>query len=322
MSIYKKIAKNINELRIDNPLTKGGTIKWLNITDAGKKEIQYLRQRYNFSLNHLQAASVKASSPRPIVEKGPDYLFIIIHFPSQTNGIVHSGEIEFFIGKDFLVTMHDNIQTLNKFFNFCKKDVDSMLSVKYESVAVLLFEILEKLMLDCYNIIDKTTIDIAKIEEIIFSLEPKKAVSDILVLRRNVINMRKIMQNHKNIIKKLIEFDTNLVREKDIKKYYFQLLDLSKRIWESLENQKEMVEVLNSTNESMLNYHISDIMKTLTIFSVIVFPLTLFAAVFGMNTVESMPFVNHPLGFWYIVGIMLVASLLMLLFFERKNWLK
>jgi magnesium transporter len=130
------------------------------------------------------------------------------------------------------------------------------------------------------------------------------------------------MQNHKNIIKKLIEFDTNLVKEKDIKKYYFQLLDLSKRIWESLENQKEMVEVLNSTNESMLNYHISDIMKTLTIFSVIVFPLTLFAAVFGMNTVDSMPFVNSPFGFWYIVGIMLVASLLMLLFFERKNWLK
>ncbi len=62
-------------------------------------------------------------------------------------------------------------------------------------------------------------------------------------------------------------------------------------------------------------------MRTLTVFSVIVFPLTLFAAVFGMNTLNSMPFIDHPYGFWFIIGIMLAATLAMFMFFKKKKWL-
>nr|MCU0680526.1 hypothetical protein [Planctomycetota bacterium] len=71
----------------------------------------------------------------------------------------------------------------------------------------------------------------------------------------------------------------------------------------------------------MINYNMNNIMKTLTIFSVIVFPLTLLAAVFGMNVVGGMPFINNEYGFWIIIGIMIMGSLFMLLFFERKKWL-
>ena len=129
------------------------------------------------------------------------------------------------------------------------------------------------------------------------------------------------MQNHKNIIKKLTDIEMGLIPEESVKKYYSQLLEHSKRIWENLENQKDMIEVLNSTNESFLNYRISDIMKTLTIFSVIVFPLTLLAAIFGMNTIEGMPFIHTENGFWIIIVIMLTGCLGMLFFFERKTFL-
>jgi magnesium transporter len=97
-------------------------------------------------------------------------------------------------------------------------------------------------------------------------------------------------------------------------------VDHSKRIWETLDNQKEMVEVLNNTNESLLNGQMTDIMKTLTIFSVIVFPLTLLAAIFGMKTKE-MPLIDQPGSFWIIIGIMIICSLAMLAFFKRKKWL-
>jgi magnesium transporter len=132
--------------------------------------------------------------------------------------------------------------------------------------------------------------------------------------------MRRIMQNHKNIIKKSIDY-FDYKKNKALKEEFGDLLDSSKRIWENLENQKEMVEVLSSTNDALLNYHISDIMKTLTLFSVIVFPLTLLAAIFGMNTVKGMPFMDTENGFWIIIGIMLLGCLTMLLFFVRKKWL-
>jgi len=231
-------------------------------------------------------------------------------------------EIEFFIGHGYLITLHNNnLLALNDFFNICKKDSDSVLAYEFESSAILLYEILNKLMDECFCLLDKNSISINSVEEIIFAQEQKKAVASILSLRHNIINFRKIMQNHKNIMKKLAEMESRLVPSKQIKNYYNRLLEKSKRIWENLENQKEMIEVLNSTNESLLNYRISDIMKTLTVFSVIVFPLTLLAAIFGMNTINGMPFVNHPFGFWIIIIVMMIGCLGMLIFFERKKWL-
>jgi len=322
MSNYKKISKNIHQVIIDNPKTPKDKLKWINIVNAGKKEIEYLRKKYNFDLAHLQASSVKAVAQRPIVRQCDDYLFMILHFPIFQDDKIIPGEIEFFVGQGFLVTLHDNnIKALNNFFNICKKDGGSLLAYEFESSSVLLYELLEKLIKSCYGLLDKNSIAINEVEKLIFAQEQKKAVSHILSLRLNIINIRKIIQNHKNIMKKLMERETKYVPANKIKKYYGVLIEHAKRIWVTLENQKEMIEVLNSTNESLLNYRLSDIMKTLTIFSVIVFPLTLLAAIFGMNTMRGMPFVETENGFWIIIAIMLTGCFGMLLFFERKKWL-
>jgi len=323
MTKYKKILKNIHQITIDNQKTKGGEIIWLNITNPGKDEIQHLRnsKKYNFALTHLQASSIKAVSQRPLVEKYGDYIFLILHFPILKGDAIIAEEVEFFIGKNYLVTLHKNIRIINDFFSICKKDGDRLLSTIHESSSLLLYEILEKLMNSTFALVDKYSIEIQKIEEVIFEQESKKAVSTILTLRRNIINTRKILQNHKNIIKTLMLPDTELIDHDETKKYFSRLLELSKRIWENFESQKEMIDVLNSTNESLLNFRISNIMKTLTIFSVIVFPLTLFAAIFGMNTMGGMPFVDNPHGFWLIIAMMFFGSLCMLLFFEKKKWM-
>jgi len=322
MSNYKKIGKNIHQVMIDNPKTPVEKLIWVNIINPGKTEIEYVRKKYKFDLKHLQASSAKSVAQRPKIQKHKDYLFLILHFPVFHEDYIISGEIEFFIGHGFLITMHDNkIKELNHFFDLCKKDSNSLLAYEFESSAILLYELLNKLMSGSYHLLDKNSIAIDNVESIIFSQEQKVAASQILNLRHNIINLRKILQNHKNILKKLSEMESSLVPVKKLKNYYYQLVEHSKRIWEILDNQKEMIEALHDTNESLLNYKISDIMKTLTIFSVIVFPLTLLAAIFGMNTMKGMPFIYTENGFWIIIAIMLVGCLSMLLFFERKRWL-
>lgn len=321
MSKYKKISKNIEQIIIDNPVTIKEKLIWININNPGKNEIEFLRKQYKFSLKHLQASSAKATAQRPIVEQGNNYLFMILHFPVFLNEKIIAEEIEFFIGHGYLITLHNNFKIINNFFKLCKKDEDSLLSYKFESSAILLYELLEKLISSCFSLVDKNSVIINKTEEIIFSPKQKDAASEILSLRRNIIHIRKIMQNHKNILKKLMAMESSLVPREKLKGYYYNLVEQSKRIWEFLENQKEMVEALQDTNESLLNYRISDIMKTLTIFSVIVFPLTLLAAIFGMNTMTGMPLIDAENGFWIIITIMLIGCLGMLLFFERKKWL-
>jgi len=322
MAQYKKISKNIQQITLDNPRTTNDKLVWLNINNTGKDEIEFLRKKYNFKLSQLQASLAKATAQRPMVEQGDSYLFIILHFPIFKEGSIVPAEIEFFIGHGYLITIHNNnIPTLNEFFNVCKKGDDSTLAYQYESSAVLLYEILEKLLLNCYSLLDKNSIRINDAEEIIFAQMQKRAVSSILSLRHNIINFRKIMQNHRNIIRKLTQMKSSIILSQQIKAYYNKLIDHSKNIWEILEIQKEMIEVLNNTNESLMNYRLSDIMKTLTIFSVIVFPLTLLAAIFGMNVEGGMPFLGVKNGFWIIVAIMIVGCFFMLLFFEKKKWL-
>lgn len=320
MTNYKKISDRIEELMIDNPKT-APRLKWLNIINAGKSEIDYLRRNYNFDLTHLKSASVSVSFQRPMIFRGGNYLFLVLHFPTFKDGRIVAGEVDFFIGHGFLITAHNNtLKSLSDFFNLGRKSPGSLLANSLESSAILLYEILNTLINSCYPLLDENSISLSEIEELIFSRKQKEAVENILNLRRNIINIRKIIQNHKNIFQKLLEMESSIVEKGAIKKYYADLVEHSKRIWEILDNQKEMVEVLNNTNESLLNDRMSDIMKTLTIFSVIVFPLTLLAAVFGMNTI-NMPLVDNPNGFWYIIVIMFLGCFGMLLFFKHKKWL-
>ncbi len=320
MSKYKTISDKIEIITISNPRAKND-LKWINITNADKKEIEYLRRQFGFQMSHLRSSMGKMASQRPMVFQEEAYMFLILHFPALINNRIMAGEIEFFIGHGFLITIHnDNIPAIKDFVSLCKKDQHSLLTYKNVSSAILLAELLDRLVKSCYHLIDEASLNIQEVEHLIFEYQQKMAVQKILNLRRDIINIRKIMQNHKNILQKLSDMKSSVVPVTILKRQYGDLVEHSKRIWEMLDNQKEMIEVLNDTNESLLNNRMTIIMKTLTIFSVIVFPLNLLAAVFGMNA-AVMPLVNSPYGFWIIVLFMILGSLGMLAYFKSRKWL-
>ncbi|MFA6306860.1 MAG: CorA family divalent cation transporter [Patescibacteria group bacterium] len=330
MPKFKKISKNIQQVTIANP-QKTHSIDWININNAGKAEIEFLRKKYNFKLSQLAASSAKSNSQRPIIAREPNYIFMILHFPvmanypsdkPENNGRIMAAEIEFFIGHGFLISLPSApIEPLNDFFNLCKKDSGSLLSYEFESSAILLYEILNKLLKYSYILLDNNSIAIARAEQIILSEDQKKSAALIFNLRHNLINTRKIMQNHKNIIKQLMAMESSIIPREHLKKYYGELIEQTKNIWETLENQREMVEVLHDSYESIANYHLGNIMKTLTIFYVTFSSLTLIAAIFSIKADQGMPFINYQNNFWIILGIMGLAGLSMLLLFKKKKWL-
>ena len=87
-----------------------------------------------------------------------------------------------------------------------------------------------------------------------------------------------------------------------------------------LETNKATIDAIQESNESTITFRLNDIMKTLTIFSVVVFPLTLLAAIFGMNTIEGMPFMGN-LGFWKVISIMGFGTIFMFMFFKKNKWI-
>lgn len=311
--------KNIQTIKIAKD--DGEQIEWINIINAKKAEMDFLRKKFKFNLTDLRASFASVSAQRPKITTGENYTFMILHFPIYRKGIIEAAEIDFFIGHNFLVTVHyNNISPLINLFNICKKDGISSLDFDARSSSDFLCAILQKLLDDCYPLIDKTSTQIDKVEEKIFAEPSKEMAKQILNIRRNIINFRHIMQSHKDIIKKFIKI--SLEKNGNINtNAYYNVIEHTKMIWDMLENQMEMINILYESSESLLNYRLNDIIKTLTIFSVIIFPLTLLGAIFGMNTMNGMPFVDTPHGFWIIILIMLAGSLGMLIFFEKKKWL-
>jgi len=315
-------SSNIEESTIKTNKSKG-SLSWINISRARKNEIEFLRKKFNFDLSQLRLSSSNFKSQRPIIEENSKYSFLVIHFPIFNGENIVSAEIDFFITNKHLVSLHNNdLDVFMELFKLSKKDPQSFLSSKIQKPEILLYEILNKIVISSYDILDENSIAISEIESTIIDGEHSKAVKKILLLKRNIINIRKIMLSHKNIFKKLMLIKKSPSTATKLKEHYSKLIEHSKTFWEILDNQKEMIEALDETNESMLNYRISDIMKTLTIFSVIVFPLSLLAGLFGMNTTGGMPFINNSNGFWIIVSIMLFGIFLMILLFQRKKWFK
>lgn len=297
---------------------------WVNISDPTSKQLEQLREEYGF--HPLDIADCLTSSHRSKVDIYEKYLFIVLLFPMfnpETREIV-AAEFDIFIGTNYLITIqHGELAVFNNFFDSFKQTPSLREHYNDKSPEKLLYQILNKLLLYTLPMIDHLVTDCDEIETAIFTGREKKMISEILIIRRNITDLRKIMQVHKNVLKKTVSnFKTSpLFVMKTSDAYFDSLIDYTKEIWDMLENLKERIEALQQTNESQISFRLSNIMRTLTSISVLTFPVTLLATIFGMNTTHSMPFINDQLGFWYVISIMISVILLMLAVFKKKDWM-
>lgn len=298
-------------------------MRWINIANAKKKELEYLKKNFNFNLRNLGESLGHIYAQRVKVDEHPGYLFVILRFPrfdKERNEIMTS-EIDFFIGKNYLVTLHDGkLKEFNNLFNLCKKDEESLDFYLRDDSMTLLYEIAMKSMDECFNMLDTLQLDISITEEKIFSGLQKESINAILFLKHNIIKFRRVMHSHRSIFKKLIISHKKFIRPKHLQ-IYNNLVHQTMDIWDIAKNQKEMLEALEYTNDSKLSYKMNNIMKTLTILTVTVLPLSLLASIFGMNTMMGMPFIGMRHGFWVVTGIMMMAVIMIFTFFKRREWL-
>jgi len=324
------LCYNIKDLNshvksMDNKIKKTSTanVNWVDIINPDNTEIDFLRNQYNFHPLNLEDASIKSKAQRPKFDMYNEYLFLILHFPvyNKVEGRIHSTEIDFFIGKNYLITLHnDSLAPLHDFYKMCSEFEHYRNQFMDKNPSVLLYELLDRLLNYCFPLMDHISEDIELIEDRIFEGKERQMVREILQTKRNIANFRKIMQSHNKIIRKLIDMDSSFFPKINMATYYNDLVEETYDIWKILETQKETIDALHQTNESSLSFQLNDIMKTLTIFSVVVFPLTLLAGIFGMNTVNT-PFIGDRYDFWEIISVMGGLTLVMFIYFKSKKWL-
>jgi magnesium transporter len=163
----------------------------------------------------------------------------------------------------------------------------------------------------------KMGLKLERLEEDIFEERHAEVVRDISNVKQEIITFRKVVRPQRAALRDLERTKRYVTGELDI--YFDDINDASERIWDMLENFKEVVEGLESTNESVLSHRVNDVLKALTAISVVVLPLTLVASVWGMNV--GVPGEGSIHAFWIIVCSMVALLAGMLWFFRKRGWL-
>ena len=157
----------------------------------------------------------------------------------------------------------------------------------------------------CFPILDKIGFKLEQIDEEIGEDQgARELVTDIHKVKQEIISYRKIIKPQRPTLRQLDRTIERFLSE-ELEDYFDDIVDASERIWDLLDNYKEVVEALEDTNESLISHQQNDILYVLTIFSVVMLPLTFLTGFFGMNV--HFPGFDSVGAFWGSLGLMAVA---------------
>ncbi len=294
---------------------------WTDLRNSTTDDIDRLRDRFPF-FHPLDFEDCLSHLERPKIDEYDNYLFIVMHFPvfNKASRRLGSGEIDVFIGRGFLVTVSDGtLEPLVEDFDDCAMDEVIRRQFMGRGSYYLLYMLIDDLVDYCFPILDKENHNTESIEETIFDGDARELVREISIVRRNLINFRRIIKPQMKIIASLERKEWEFLRG-DLDVYWGDVSDHIVQIWERLEDLWEVVEGLSTTLESLTSNRINEVMKILTIFSVIMLPLSVISGIYGMNLMQ-LPLASHPMSFVIIMGIMVAIVVGMLTYFRREGWL-
>src|SRR5438270_9219595 len=312
------------EPRLDEPHVDGRT--WIHLDAPSQVEVQALAARFGW--HPLDVEDVRSRRERPKVDayteaEGAGYLFAVLHFPvyDATVGRLNAGELDVFVGPDYLVTLPTvELKPLSRLFQRCADNDEVRHNLFSRGSGRLLYEVLDDLYDYCFPILDKIALKLRQIDEEIDDVAPraKERVRDIHKVKQQIISYRKIVRPQRPTLRQL-ERQIERFLPEELELYFDDIVDASERIWDLLDNYKEVVEALEDTNESLISHQQNDILYVLTIFSVVILPLTFLTGLFGMNV--RFPGFDTTSAFWEILGSFVGLVVAMLGFFRYKRWL-
>ncbi len=294
-------------------------LTWVHLDSPLPEEAAQLGQRFGW--HPLDLEDVLSKRQRPKVDDYPEYLFVVLHFPVYDKTIqrLNAAELDIFLGPDFLITL-SNVELLpvTRLFRRCWDDEALRIDLFSKGSGRLLYEVLDDLFDYCFPILDKIGHKLESIEDEMFEGHAEDVVRDISNVKQEIISYRKIIKPERATLR-LLERHTERFLPEALELYFDDIVDAAERIWDLLDNYKEVVEALEGTNESVLAHRQNDVLRVLTIFSVVLLPLTLISGIFGMNV--RFPGFGSAATFWAIVAVMVVAVVGMVVFFRAKRWL-
>jgi magnesium transporter len=296
-------------------------LTWIHLDAPTVEESTALAERYGW--HPLDIEDVLSKRQRPKIDEYAEegYLFAVLHFPVYDKAVqrLNAGELDFFTGQDYLVTFPSvELLPVTRLFRRCEEDAELRDQLFSKGSGYLLYHVLDDLFDYCFPILDKIGHKLDSLEDALFEERAEDVVRDISNVKQEIISYRKIIKPERSTLR-LLERRVERFLPEELELYFDDIVDAAERIWDLLDNYKEVVEALEDTNESVISHRQNRILLILTLVSVILLPLTLITGLFGMNV--RFPGFETQTAFWAICGAMLAIAGGLIAFVRYKRWL-
>lgn len=302
-------------------------IIWSDVRNPGRKEISEIAEGYPFHPLHLED-SVSRSQPLKIEQNDEDkYLFLLLRFPRlNIDGSIATDQICFFLGKTYLVTIHDSsTDAISKIFADCRENALARKTYLGNHSAHLLYTIISQLTDNLAPLLQQILREVEEAEDVVFD-DKTSGVYQIGLLRRKIISSRRVIGPLRTLLAE-ITARINKFSAIDFSVYFEDTTQQVEKAWETLEEARETVEIYKDADFTFSTEKTNRILAALTVVFTLTIPATVIGTFYGMNILVpggketgSWTFWGPYTTFIIILIVSAVSALLMYLSFRKRNW--
>jgi magnesium transporter len=312
----KLIGENVDTDALKIIRADKGIHIWVDLAEPTPQESKLILEEV-FNFHPLAIEDCLAVSHLPKIEDYDDYLFLVMHAVdfSRKDKFVTS-EIDFFLGKEFLVTHHTTpIRSVQSVIDRLQKN-----SLQIARMPDRLLHTLIDSLVDNYQpAISELTYEIQELEDHLFSEQKgsqKNYMSEFLTIKKDVVSLRQIVRPQREVINRIVHNEFKIIRA-TLTPYFRDVYDHLYRIEESASNHNDHLMLSMDLFLNKASNETNEVIKALTVVTVYTTPATLIASWYGMNFAH-MPELQTHYGYLYAILLTIVTTALLVFWFRKK----
>jgi len=325
----RKVTEESIEKKIET--MKAENFEWIDVQNPDRSDIEELAEKYNFNTLNIEDCMTRFELPK--LDSYNDHFFVILHFPplAQKIGISKNSQLSIFVGKNFIVTVHQgDLKPLVQLVDICKTNSVQQNKNKLlgKSSGLLLHEIIDVLVDDLLHTSRKIIANLDELEDRVFD-ETKPVARSIALLRREINRLRRIVNPLKKFV---LEIAKNVKRfsegeDDQLTLYFDDVIDHIDKVIETLEESRETMEIYKDTDFVLSTEKTNKVLGMLTIIFTLAIPSTVIGTFYGMNIDlpgglgESLTFLGPYTMFILIILASALPAIMMFTYFKKLGWI-
>jgi len=318
----KPIRKDVPTKEFINLIQNPQGLLWVDFVSEPPETCRPILQDFGFHYLAIDDALQETHSPK--LDDWGEYLYIVLNYmdmeEKKETWKTEVDELDIFLGKNYIVTHHDHpITAVDETWAVCDRDERNLQS----GADHLLYRIADNLIAGYMPAVEKIDDAIDQIEDQVFDRPSPQTLEKLFALKRILLAMRRIILPQREVLNKLARDDYKVIDPKD-RIFFRDIYDHLVRLHDLNESLRDLVGGALDTYLSVINNRMNEIMKTLTIITVLFMPLTFLTGYFGMNFFEPLGnlkgWLTNPV-FYITLATIFILPFIMYLWMRRRTWI-